>query len=155
MQSHASRARPSYRNGPRSVRGTQSACSFDWTPTTKRAVASSCSSLAFSLRSRAICASRGSGGGRPRGCFSPASAPLSRARYQSFAELRRQVGDTCLVGGDDLLATNRERAARGVEVAVNAMIIKVNQVGTVTGARETNDLAQACEITIGDLAPLG
>jgi enolase len=30
------------------------------------------------------------------------------------------------VGGDDLLATNRERAARGVEVAVNAMIIKVN-----------------------------
>src|SRR5487761_1517090 len=37
---------------------SKSACSFDWTSTTKRALASSCSSWAFSLRSRVICASR-------------------------------------------------------------------------------------------------
>lgn len=64
--------------------------------------------------------------------------------YHSFAELRRRVGDDCLICGDDLLATNTARTAHGVSVkAVNAMIIKVNQVGTVTGARETNAFAQA------------
>lgn len=64
--------------------------------------------------------------------------------YESFAELRRRVGDDCLVCGDDLLATSTERTAHGVQVgSVNAMIIKVNQVGTVTGARETNEFAQS------------
>jgi enolase len=64
--------------------------------------------------------------------------------YESFAELRRRVGDGCLVCGDDLLATSVERTANGVRTgSVNAMIIKVNQVGTVTGARETNKFARA------------
>ena len=45
------------------------------------------SSWAFSLRNRAICASRGSAAGRPRGCFSPASAPASRARRHSVMRL--------------------------------------------------------------------
>lgn len=63
--------------------------------------------------------------------------------YESFAELRRRVGDDCLVCGDDLLATSVERTARGVDIgSINAMIIKVNQVGTVTGARKTNDFAR-------------
>ena len=52
---------------------------FDCTSTTKPALASSCSSLAFSFCSRAICASRGSARRAPRGCFSPASARASRA----------------------------------------------------------------------------
>jgi hypothetical protein len=56
---------------------SKSACSSVCTPATKRALASSCSSLAFSFRSRAICASRGSAAGRPRGALSPASAPAS------------------------------------------------------------------------------
>ena len=64
--------------------------------------------------------------------------------YEAFAELRRRVGNDCLVCGDDLLATSTERTAVGVKAgSCNAMIIKVNQVGTVTGARETNDFAQA------------
>jgi enolase len=64
--------------------------------------------------------------------------------YESFAELRRRVGDRCLVCGDDLLATSVERTADGVRAgSVNAMIIKVNQVGTVTGARETSKFARA------------
>ncbi len=66
---------------------SKSACSFDCTSATKRALASSWSSLAFSFRSRAICASRGSAGGRPTGCFSPASAPASRARRHSVIRL--------------------------------------------------------------------
>jgi enolase len=64
--------------------------------------------------------------------------------YDSFAELRRRVGDGCLVCGDDLLATSVDRTAVGVDKAsMNAMIIKVNQVGTVTGARDTADLARS------------
>ena len=66
---------------------SKSACSFDWTSTTKRALASSCSSLAFSFCSRAICASRGSAAGRPRGRSGPASVPASRARRHSITWL--------------------------------------------------------------------
>lgn len=68
--------------------------------------------------------------------------------YQSFAELRRRIGGHCLVCGDDLLATSVERTARAVKAgSVNAMIIKVNQVGTVTGAHGTKRYAQAHGIT--------
>jgi enolase len=64
--------------------------------------------------------------------------------YQSFAELRKRIGKQCLVCGDDLLATNKERTAEGVRRgSASAMIIKVNQIGTLTGARETNDYAQS------------
>ncbi len=64
--------------------------------------------------------------------------------YDSFAELRRRVGEDCLVCGDDLLATSVDRTGVGVKTgSMNAMIIKVNQVGTVTGARETNDFARS------------
>jgi enolase len=64
--------------------------------------------------------------------------------YDAFAELRRRVGDTCLVCGDDLLATNRARTERGVALgSVSAMIIKVNQVGTLTDARAANDYARS------------
>lgn len=63
--------------------------------------------------------------------------------YASFAELRRRVGDDCLVCGDDLLATNIDRTRVGLEHgSANAMIIKVNQVGTVTGARDTHRFAR-------------
>jgi enolase len=64
--------------------------------------------------------------------------------YDSFAELRRRVGEHCLVCGDDLLATNRERTAHSVELgSVNAMIIKVNQVGTISEAADTAAYARS------------
>ncbi|MFC1933115.1 enolase C-terminal domain-like protein [Chloroflexota bacterium] len=64
--------------------------------------------------------------------------------YQAFAELRRRVGDLCLVCGDDLLATNTQRTSEGVKKgSVNAMVVKVNQIGTLTDARKTNDYAQS------------
>ena len=50
-------------------------------------LASSCSSWAFSLCSRVICASRGSAPGRPRGRGGPASVPASRARRHSITWL--------------------------------------------------------------------
>ncbi|MBN2570102.1 MAG: phosphopyruvate hydratase [Deltaproteobacteria bacterium] len=67
--------------------------------------------------------------------------------YESFAELTKRVGSHCYVCGDDLLATNKERTERGIEKrAVNSMILKVNQVGTVTGAEQTGNFAKAYEI---------
>ena len=44
--------------------------------------------------------------------------------------------------GDDLFVTQSERLARGIEMqAANAMLVKVNQVGTVTETLEAMDLA--------------
>ncbi len=64
--------------------------------------------------------------------------------YKAFAELRKRVGKRCLVCGDDLLATNQQRTGEGVKQgSMSAMIIKVNQIGTLTDAQDTNDYAQS------------
>jgi enolase len=69
---------------------------------------------------------------------------LESTDYAGFAELRRRIGDGCLVCGDDLLATSAERLVHGVTLgSINAMVLKVNQVGTVTDAHTTNDRARA------------
>jgi len=62
--------------------------------------------------------------------------------YESFAELTGKLKN-CLVCGDDLFATNNERLVQGVRIhAANAIIIKVNQVGTLTDALETIETAK-------------
>ncbi len=62
--------------------------------------------------------------------------------YQSFAELTRKAKD-CLICGDDLFTTNSERLSRGIKMhAANSVIIKVNQVGTLTDASETIEMAK-------------
>ena len=61
--------------------------------------------------------------------------------FESFAELTKKVKN-CLVCGDDLFTTNSERLSRGVKIhAGNAVIIKVNQIGTITDAWETIEMA--------------
>ncbi|MEM0058286.1 MAG: phosphopyruvate hydratase [Candidatus Bathyarchaeia archaeon] len=68
--------------------------------------------------------------------------PFHDEDYESFAELIRKVKD-CIVCGDDLFATNAERLAHGIKMhAANAIIIKVNQVGTLTDALETIETAR-------------
>jgi len=68
--------------------------------------------------------------------------PLREEDFQSFAELTKKVKN-CLVCGDDLFTTNSERLSRGIKMhAANAVIIKVNQVGTLTDARETIEMAK-------------
>ncbi|MFQ5762917.1 MAG: phosphopyruvate hydratase, partial [Candidatus Bathyarchaeia archaeon] len=62
--------------------------------------------------------------------------------YESFAELTKKV-KKCLICGDDLFVTNRERLTRGIKIcAGNAVIIKANQVGTLTDAWETTEVAK-------------
>ncbi len=71
-------ARPGYRHQATLSKTTLD--SFACTSTTKRALASSCSSRTFSSLSRAISASRWSARGRRRGAARPASVPASRDR---------------------------------------------------------------------------
>jgi len=68
--------------------------------------------------------------------------PFHEENFEDFAELVKRVKG-CLICGDDLFTTNRERLAHGLEVgAANAIIIKMNQVGTLTDAWETTKMAK-------------
>jgi enolase len=68
--------------------------------------------------------------------------PFNEDDFDSFAELTRKTKN-CLICGDDLFTTNTERLNNGIKInAGNAIIIKVNQIGTLTDAAETIELAQ-------------
>ena len=68
--------------------------------------------------------------------------PFDEKDYESFAELTKKA-KKCLICGDDLFVTNRERLNKGIEMcAGNSLIIKINQVGTLTDAWETTRLAK-------------
>ena len=68
--------------------------------------------------------------------------PFHEEDYESFVELTKKV-KKCLICGDDLFVTNRKRLARGIKVcAANSIIIKTNQVGTLTDAWETTKVAK-------------
>jgi enolase len=68
--------------------------------------------------------------------------PFHEEDFQSFAELTRKTKN-CLICGDDLFTTNTERLNNGIKInAGNAIIIKVNQIGTLSDAVETIETAQ-------------
>jgi len=68
--------------------------------------------------------------------------PFHEEDYESFAELTKRLKN-CLVCGDDLFVSNNERLVHGAKMrAGNAIIIKVNQVGTLTDAVETIETAK-------------
>jgi len=69
--------------------------------------------------------------------------PVQEEDFDSFAELTRKVGDRCLICGDDLFVTNPERIRKGIEVgAANAVLIKPNQIGTLTDTFEAVNLSK-------------
>jgi enolase len=68
--------------------------------------------------------------------------PFHEEDYKSFAELTEKVKN-CLICGDDLFVTNIERLSHGIKLhAANSIIIKVNQIGTLTNAWETIEMAR-------------
>ncbi len=68
--------------------------------------------------------------------------PFNEDDFKSFAELTKKAKN-CLICGDDLFTTNTERLNNGIKInAGNAIIIKVNQIGTLTDAIETIETAQ-------------
>ncbi|GAB6880645.1 phosphopyruvate hydratase [Halorubrum gandharaense] len=68
--------------------------------------------------------------------------PLDENDYEAFAELTDRVGDRTLVCGDDLFVTNVERLQEGIDVgAANSILIKPNQIGTLSDAFDAVELA--------------
>jgi enolase len=63
--------------------------------------------------------------------------------WQNWPALRDAIGDRCLVLGDDFLCTNPQRIRPAVDArAANALLLKVNQIGTLTEAAESLRLAR-------------
>ena len=69
--------------------------------------------------------------------------PLHEDAFEAFAELRKKAGGA-LICGDDLLVTNTARIDQAVKHgSANAIIIKTNQVGTLSDSRKAVEKAQA------------
>jgi enolase len=69
---------------------------------------------------------------------------LAEDDWQAWVSLRAAVSGKVLVVADDLVCTNPTLIRRAVEVdAANALLLKVNQVGTLTEAAEARALARA------------
>src|SRR2546426_405717 len=78
---------------------------------------------------------------RDYGLFS-VEDPFDQEDFGAFADLTRRIGDDCKVIGDDIFVTNVERLRRGIELrAGNAILIKPNQIGTLSETRAAVDLA--------------
>ncbi|RMF74724.1 MAG: phosphopyruvate hydratase [Alphaproteobacteria bacterium] len=87
--------------------------------------------------------------------------------WAGWRQLTAALGERCQLVGDDLFVTNPERLARGIEENVaNAILIKLNQIGTLSETLETIELAHRSgyatvishrsgeteDVTIADLA---
>ena len=69
--------------------------------------------------------------------------PFDENDFDGFSQLTSEVGDKCLICGDDLFVTNKEYLAKGIaQNAANAIIIKPNQIGSLTKTYATVKLAK-------------
>ncbi|HDQ07538.1 MAG TPA: phosphopyruvate hydratase [Methanoculleus sp.] len=70
--------------------------------------------------------------------------PLHEEDFDGFSSLTAHVGDRCLICGDDLYVTNVERIELGIEAdASNCVLIKPNQIGTLTDTYEAIRMAHS------------
>jgi enolase len=68
--------------------------------------------------------------------------PLSEDDWGGWQQLTAAIGDRVQIVGDDLFVTNPERIARGVrESSANALLVKVNQIGTLSETLDAVELA--------------
>ncbi|MFI5221796.1 MAG: phosphopyruvate hydratase [Bacteroidia bacterium] len=92
---------------------------------------------------------------------------LAEDDWKGWAELTKMVGDKIQIVGDDLFVTNSKRLARGIKEGVaNSILVKVNQIGSLTETIEAVNLAtknsytsvmshrsgETEDVTIADLA---
>ncbi|HEU4829589.1 MAG TPA: phosphopyruvate hydratase, partial [Gemmatimonadales bacterium] len=69
---------------------------------------------------------------------------LAEDDWDGWAKLTAALGDRCQLVGDDLFVTNTEFLARGIEEDVaNSILVKVNQIGTLTETLEAIELARS------------
>jgi len=68
--------------------------------------------------------------------------PLAEEDWDGWQRLTAELGDRVQIVGDDLFVTNPERIRRGIdERAANAVLVKVNQIGSLTETLDAVDLA--------------
>jgi len=68
--------------------------------------------------------------------------------WDGWAALTERLGDTVQLVGDDLFVTNTERLERGIQAGVaNSILIKVNQIGTLTETLEAVEMAHRAAYT--------
>ncbi len=70
--------------------------------------------------------------------------PFQEDDFAGTAAFTRQVGNRIQIIGDDLFVTNAGRLQRGIdEGAANALLLKVNQIGTISAAQKARELSAA------------
>lgn len=69
--------------------------------------------------------------------------PVDENDWEGFSKITSRLGDKIQLVGDDLFVTNKECLQMGIDHhAGNAILLKVNQIGTITETLETIDLAR-------------
>lgn len=70
--------------------------------------------------------------------------PVDENDWEGFSKVTELLGDRIQLVGDDLFVTNKECLQKGIDnKAGNAILLKVNQIGTITETLETIELAKA------------
>jgi len=68
--------------------------------------------------------------------------------WDGWSQLTKKIGDKCQLVGDDLFVTNKSRLADGINKKVaNSILIKVNQIGTLTETLQTINMAKKSDYT--------
>ncbi|MFA5553531.1 MAG: phosphopyruvate hydratase [Phycisphaerae bacterium] len=68
---------------------------------------------------------------------------LAEDDWDGWAKLTKQIGSKCQLVGDDLFVTNTQRLAKGIKLAsANSILIKLNQIGTLTETFEAISMAK-------------
>ncbi|KGA20352.1 enolase [freshwater metagenome] len=68
--------------------------------------------------------------------------PLAEDDWDSWVHFTAAMGDQIQIVGDDHYVTNTERIAKGIDLkSANALLVKVNQIGTLTETAESVDMA--------------
>lgn len=66
---------------------------------------------------------------------------LNEESWEGWQKLKHRIGDRVMLVGDDLFVTNSKRIRCGIELdAANAVLVKVNQIGTLTEAMDAIEL---------------
>lgn len=74
--------------------------------------------------------------------------PFAEEDWDAFVEFTKRVGNKVQIVGDDLYVTNVKRLSKGIELkATNSILIKLNQIGTVTETLDAVELAQKNNMT--------
>lgn len=75
--------------------------------------------------------------------------PLAEDDWDHWSDFTHQYGKQVTIVGDDLFVTNAARVAQGIDVgAANSVLIKVNQIGTLSEAIETITIARKAGMSI-------